>query len=246
MDLTGQVAVVTGASRGIGRAIALRLAAAGADVVVTATSQAAANATAVEVEKLGRKSLAVKTDVSVAAEVEALFRTAVASFGRVDVLVNNAGITKDGLMLRMKEDDWDDVLDVNLKGMFLCTREAAKLMTKARYGRIVNISSVVGETGNAGQVNYAASKAGMIGFTKSVARELAKRNITANAVTPGFIETDMTSALPEKAREELLQQIPLERLGSAENVADAVCFLVSGRADYITGHVLAVNGGMHM
>jgi len=246
MELTGQVAVVTGASRGIGKAIALRLAAAGADVVVTATSQAAADSTAAEVENLGRRSLAVKTDVSVTAEVEALFRAAAATFGRVDILVNNAGITKDGLLIRMKEDDWDSVLDVNLKGMFLCTREASKLMTKARYGRIVNISSMVGEIGNAGQVNYAASKAGMIGFTKSVARELAKRNITANAVTPGFIETDMTSALSEKAREELLQQIPLERLGSADNVADAVCFLVSGMADYITGHVLAVNGGMHM
>jgi 3-oxoacyl-[acyl-carrier protein] reductase len=169
-----------------------------------------------------------------------------ATFGKVDILVNNAGITKDGLLVRMKEDDWDSVLDVNLKGMFLCTREAAKLMTKARFGRIVNISSVVGETGNAGQANYAASKAGMIGFTKTVARELAKRNITVNAVTPGFIETDMTSALPEKVREGLLQQIPLERLGSAENIADAVCFLSSGMADYVTGHVLAVNGGMHM
>lgn len=246
MDLAGKVAVVTGASRGIGRAIALKLAAAGADVVVTATSQAAADATAAEVEKLGRKALAVKTDVSVAAEVEALFGAAMESFGRVDILVNNAGITKDGLLIRMKEDDWDSVLDVNLKGMFLCTRDAAKLMTKARYGRIINISSVVGESGNAGQANYAASKAGMIGFTKTAARELAKRNITVNAVTPGFIETDMTAALPEKVREGLLQQIPLERLGSAENVADAVCFLASGMADYITGHVLAVNGGMHM
>jgi 3-oxoacyl-[acyl-carrier protein] reductase len=246
MDLNGKIAVVTGASRGIGRAIALRLAATGADVVVTATSQAAADATAAEVEKLGRKALAVKTDVSVAADVEALFSTTMTIFGKVDILVNNAGITKDGLLVRMKEDDWDSVLDVNLKGMFLCTREAAKLMTKARYGRIVNISSVVGETGNAGQANYAASKAGMIGFTKTVARELAKRNITVNAVTPGFIETDMTSALSEKVREGLLQQIPLERLGSAENIADAVCFLSSGMADYVTGHVLAVNGGMHM
>ncbi len=246
MDLTGKVALVTGASRGIGRAIALRLAAAGADVVVTATSQGAADATAAEVEKLGRKALAVKADVSAAAEVEALFGAVTETFGKVDILVNNAGITKDGLLVRMKEDDWDNVLDVNLKGMFLCTREAAKLMTKARFGRIVNISSVVGESGNAGQANYAASKAGMLGFTKSVARELAKRNVTVNAVTPGFIETDMTSVLPEKAREALLQQIPLERLGSAENIADAVCFLVSGRADYITGQVLAVNGGMHM
>ena len=246
MDLTGKVAVVTGASRGIGRAIALRLAEAGADVVVTATSQEGADATAAELASRGGKSLAVKTDVSIAAEVEALFQAAVATFGKVDILVNNAGITKDGLLVRMKEDDWDGVLDVNLKGMFLCTREAAKLMTKARYGRIINISSIVGEMGNAGQANYSASKAGMIGFTKSVARELAKRNITVNAVTPGFIETDMTNALSEKVREGLLQQIPLERLGTADDIANAVCFLASGLSDYITGQVLSVNGGMHM
>ena len=246
MSLNGQVAIVTGASRGIGRAIALKLAQAGASVVVTATTKAGADKTADEIAAAGGKSLAVKVDVSVSAEVEELFKEAVAAFGRLDILVNNAGITKDGLLLRMKEQDWDAVLDVNLKGSFNCTREAAKIMSKARYGRIVNVSSVVGEMGNPGQANYCASKAGMIGLTKSVARELAKRNVTVNAVTPGFIETDMTSELSEKAKESLQEQIPMGRLGSADDISGAVLFLVSDSAAYITGHVLSVNGGMYM
>ena len=246
MNLTDRVAVVTGASRGIGKAVALMLAAEGADLVVTATSLEAARLTADEIVRLGGKALALKVDVSQTHEVEALFKQTMESYGRVDILVNNAGITKDGLLLRMKDADWDAVLDVNLKGAFKCTREAARYMTKARYGRIVNISSVVGEMGNAGQVNYCASKAGMFGLTKATARELAKRNITVNAVAPGFIETDMTEALGEKVRESLLQQIPLERLGMPEDIAAAVLFLVSGHAGYITGHVLSVNGGMHM
>jgi 3-oxoacyl-[acyl-carrier protein] reductase len=246
MSLNGQVAIVTGASRGIGRAVALKLSAAGAAVVVTATTLEAAQKTAGEIEAAGGKALALKTDVSVSAEVEALFKEAVAAFGKVDVLVNNAGITKDGLLLRMKDADWDAVLDVNLKGAFLCIREAAKLMSKARYGRIVNVSSVVGEMGNPGQANYCASKAGMVGLTKSVAKELARRNVTVNAVTPGFIETDMTAELSEKAKEALMEQIPMGRLGSADDIADAVSFLVSEAASYITGHVLSVNGGMYM
>ena len=246
MSLNGQVAVVTGASRGIGRAIALKLAEAGASVVVTATTQQGAEKTAAEITAAGGKALAVKVDVSVAAEVEGLFKEAVGAFGKLDILVNNAGITKDGLLLRMKEADWDAVLDVNLKGSFNCTREAAKVMSKARYGRIVNVSSVVGEMGNPGQANYCASKAGMIGLTKSVARELAKRNVTVNAVTPGFIETDMTAELSEKTREALQEQIPMGRLGSADDIAGAVLFLVSDSAAYITGHVLSVNGGMYM
>jgi 3-oxoacyl-[acyl-carrier protein] reductase len=246
MSLNGRVAVVTGASRGIGKAVALKLAADGADLVVTATSLEAAKATADEIIAAGGKALAVKADVSVTAEVEALFAAAVKEFGKVDILVNNAGITRDGLLLRMKDDDWDAVLDINLKGAFHCTREAAKLMTKARYGRIVNISSVVGEMGNAGQVNYCASKAGMFGMTKATARELAKRNITVNAVAPGFIETDMTDALSEKVKESMLQQVPLERLGQPDDIAAAVSFLVSSQAGYITGHVLSVNGGMYM
>lgn len=246
MSLNGRVAMVTGASRGIGKAVALKLAADGADLVVTATSLEAAQATADEINKAGGKALAVKVDVSVSTEVEALFTATVKEFGKIDILVNNAGITRDGLLLRMKDNDWDAVLDTNLKGAFNCTREAAKYMTKARYGRIVNISSVVGEMGNAGQVNYCASKAGMFGLTKATARELAKRNITVNAVAPGFIETDMTGTLSEKVRENLLQQVPLERLGQPEDIAAAVSFLVSTQASYITGHILSVNGGMYM
>ncbi|HML78378.1 3-oxoacyl-[acyl-carrier-protein] reductase [Geobacter sulfurreducens] len=246
MSLAGKVAVVTGASRGIGREIALRLAREGADVAVTATTLDSARKTADEIEQLGRRVLALAVDVADAAAVEALFASVVEAFGKVDILVNNAGITRDGLLLRMKDADWDAVLDVNLKGAFNCTREAAKLMTKARSGRIVNIGSVVGEMGNAGQVNYCASKAGMIGMTKAVARELAKRGITVNAVTPGFIETDMTAVLSEKVRESLMQQIPLERFGAPEDIANAVHFLVSDMGSYITGHVLSVNGGMYM
>ena len=246
MTFADQVALVTGASRGIGRAIALKLASEGAFVIATATSESGASATAEAIVAQGGKGKAVKLDVSRPDEVEALFQAIVAEQGRLDILVNNAGITRDGLLLRMKEEEWDSVLDTNLKGAFLCTKAAAKVMTKARYGRIVNISSVVGEMGNPGQVNYCASKAGMFGMTKSVARELAKRNVTVNAVAPGFIETDMTAVLPEKAREALLQQIPLERLGSPEDVANAVYFLVSPLANYITGQVLSVNGGMYM
>jgi len=246
MNLTGQVAVVTGASRGIGRAIALMLAGKGAAVVVTATSVEGAQRTADEIVAAGGKALALKVDVSVAAEVEGLFKEAQGAFGRLDILVNNAGITKDGLLLRMKESDWDAVIDVNLKGAFNCTREAAKLMSKARYGRIVNVSSVVGEMGNPGQANYCASKAGMIGLTKSVAKELARRNVTVNAVAPGFIETDMTQELSEKTKEALQEQIPMGRLGASDDVAAAVLFLVSEGAAYITGHVLSVNGGMYM
>jgi len=246
MTLAGQVALVTGASRGIGRAIALKLAAEGAFVVATATSEGGASATVEAIAAQGGKGRAVKLDVSCAAEVEALIQAIAAEQGRLDILVNNAGITKDGLLLRMKEEEWDAVLDTNLKGAFLCMKAAAKVMTKARHGRIVNISSVVGEMGNPGQVNYCASKAGMFGMTKSAARELAKRNVTVNAVAPGFIETDMTAVLPEKAREALLQEIPLERLGAPEDVANAVWFLVSPLADYVTGQVLSVNGGMYM
>lgn len=246
MSLANRVAIVTGASRGIGRAIALKLAREGADVVVTATTLESARNTALEIESFGRKALPLSVDVSDSAAVTAMFSAAVEAFGKVDILVNNAGITKDGLLLRMKDADWDAVIDVNLKGAFNCIREAAKLMTKARSGRIVNISSVVGEMGNAGQINYSASKAGMIGLTKSAARELAKRGVTVNAVTPGFIETDMTAVLSEKVREDLLQQIPLERLGSPDDIANAVFFLVSPMGDYITGHVLSVNGGMYM
>lgn len=244
--MKGQVALVTGASRGIGQAISLKLAAEGIFVIATATSEAGAEATVAAILAQGGVAQAVKLDVTNSSEVEALFKKIVSEQGRLDILVNNAGITKDGLMMRMKDSDWDSVLDTNLKGSFNCLREASKIMTKARYGRVVNISSVVGEMGNPGQVNYCASKAGLFGLTKSAARELAKRNITVNAVAPGFIETDMTATLPEKGREALLQNIPMERLGSVNDVAYAVSFLVSPYASYITGQVLSVNGGMYM
>lgn len=244
--MKGQVALVTGASRGIGQAIAVQLAAEGIFVIATATSESGAAGTVATIIANGGSAIAVKLDVTNSVEVEALFKTISTDHGRLDILVNNAGITKDGLMMRMKDSDWDAVLDTNLKGSFYCLREASKLMTKARYGRIVNISSVVGEMGNPGQVNYCASKAGLFGLTKSAARELAKRNITVNSVAPGFIETDMTAVLPEKGREALLQSVPMGRLGSIEDVAFAVRFLVSPQAGYITGQVLSVNGGMYM
>jgi 3-oxoacyl-[acyl-carrier protein] reductase len=199
-----------------------------------------------EIKEKGGEAIAVAGDVAVTADADRLVDAAVAAYGRLDILVNNAGITRDGLLLRMKDEDWDAVLNVNLKGAFLCTRAAAKVMSKQRYGRIINISSVVGEMGNAGQANYCASKAGLLGLTKAVARELARRNVTVNAVTPGFIVTDMTEALPEKTREELASQIPLGRLGDAEDIAHAVLFLASDGAGYVTGQVLGVNGGMYM
>ena len=244
--MKGQVALVTGASRGIGQAISLKLAAEGIFVIATATSETGAEATVAAIVAQGGSAQAIKLDVTNSSDVEALFKKIVSEQGRLDILVNNAGITKDGLMMRMKDSDWNSVLDTNLKGSFNCMREASKIMTKARYGRVVNVSSVVGEMGNPGQANYCASKAGLFGLTKSAARELAKRNITVNAVAPGFIETDMTAALPEKGREALLQTIPMERLGSADDIANAVCFLVSPQAGYITGQVLSVNGGMYM
>jgi len=246
MSLCGKKALVTGASRGIGRAVALKLAREGADVIVTATSLERARKTAEEIALLGRKSIPFKADVGVTAEVDELFHVVSEQFGTLDILVNNAGITRDGLLMRMKDEDWSAVIDVNLKGTFACTREAVKLMAKAKSGRIVNISSVVGEMGNSGQANYCASKAGIIGFTKAVAREYAKRNITVNAVAPGFIETDMTDVLSDTVREELLKQIPVCRFGTPEDIANAVYFLVSDLGRYVTGHVLDVNGGMHM
>ena len=244
--LNDKVAIVTGASRGIGRTLALEMARAGADLVVCARSEEALKELVAEITELGRKALAVAVDVGLTVDVERLIAEALASFGRIDILVNNAGITRDGLLLRMKDEDWDAVLDTNLKSAFLLTRAVAKTMTKQRSGRIINISSVVGEMGNPGQANYCASKAGLIGLTKSVARELARRNVTVNAVTPGFVETDMTAELGEKAREELTAQIPLGRLGQTEDIAHAVIFLASDQAGYITGQVLGVNGGMYM
>jgi 3-oxoacyl-[acyl-carrier protein] reductase len=242
----GKVAVITGASRGIGRSIALALASKGAKIVAVDIDKAATEAVVDELKQLGAEAIAVQGNVTIAEDAENMISASVQAFGRVDILVNNAGITRDGLLLRMKEEDWDAVLTVNLKGAFLCTRAVAKVMTKQRSGRIINIASVVGQMGNAGQANYCASKAGLIGLTKSNARELAKRSITVNAVAPGFIATAMTDALSEKVREELTAQIPLERLGSPEDIANAVLFLAAEASGYITGQVIAVNGGMYM
>lgn len=244
--LTGKIALVTGASRGIGRSICLALAREGAKVVAVSQNRQLLDELAAEITGLGGEAIAVIANVAVAEEVDAAVDAAVEKFGRVDILVNNAGITRDGLLLRMKDDDWNAVLDTNLKGAFLFSRAAAKVMTKQRHGRIVNIASVVGEMGNPGQANYCASKAGMIGLTKSNAKELARRQVTVNAVTPGFIVTDMTESLDEKTRETLVSQIPLARLGSADDVAAAVLFLASDAASYITGQVIGVNGGMYM
>jgi 3-oxoacyl-[acyl-carrier protein] reductase len=241
-----RVAVITGASRGIGRSIALALAAEGARIVAFDLDMAETEKVAGEIRELGVEALAVQGNVTVAADTERMIDAAMEKFGRVDILVNNAGITRDGLLMRMKDEDWDAVLGVNLKGAFLCSRAASKVMAKQRYGRIINIASVVGQMGNAGQANYCASKAGLMGLTKSNARELAKRNVTVNAVAPGFIATAMTDALPEKTRQELAAQIPLERLGSADDIANAVLFLAAERSGYITGQVIGVNGGMYM
>jgi len=246
MSLTGKIAVVTGAAQGIGRDIALALASDGADVAICDVNLEAAQRTAADIEAQGRKSLAVKTNVASSEDVNAMVGQVVEKFGRVDILVNNAGITRDGLILRMKDEDWDLVLSINLKGAFLCTRAALKHMTKQRAGTIINIASIVGAMGNAGQANYVASKAGLIGMTKTIAREYANRNITANAVAPGFIDTAMTQALSEDVRQELAKQIPLGRLGSSADVANAVRFLASPEAAYITGQVIHVNGGMYM
>ena len=247
MDFTGKTAVVTGGSRGIGRAVCEELARGGANVVLCfAGNESAARETVADCEALGAKALAVQCNVADEAQAKALMDAAVQAFGRIDILVNNAGITRDGLLMMMKEADFDAVIDTNLKGAFLCMKAVSRIMMKQRYGRIVNLSSVVGLRGNGGQVNYAASKAGVIGMTKSLAKELASRGVTVNAVAPGFIETDMTAAMPEAAKTATLAAIPMGRLGAPEDVAKAVAFLASDEAAYVTGQVLAVDGGMAM
>jgi len=246
MNLSGKTALVTGAAQGIGRDIALGLAKDGADVAICDVNLEAAQKTASDIEAMGRKSLAVKANVAASADVTAMIDQTVEKLGRIDILVNNAGITRDGLILRMKDEDWDLVLSINLKGAFLCTKATLKHMAKQRSGTIINIASIVGAMGNAGQANYVASKAGLIGLTKTIAREYANRNVTANAVAPGFIDTAMTQALSEQVRTDLAKQIPLGRLGSSEDVANAVRFLASPAAAYITGQVIHVNGGMYM
>lgn len=246
MELNGKVALITGAAQGIGKSIALTLARNGADIAVSDVNLEKAEEAAREIQGLGRKAIAIKGNVASVADAEKMVEDTIAGLGKVDILVNNAGVTRDGLMLRMKEEDWDLVIDINLKGVFNCSKAAVKHMAKQRFGRIVNIASIVGEMGNAGQANYSASKGGVIALTKTVAREFAGRNVNVNAVAPGFIKTAMTDALPDSAREALTKQIPLDRLGSPEDVANAVLFLVSDASSYITGQVINVNGGMYM
>ena len=244
-DLSGKLAIVTGASRGIGRGIAMTLASRGAYIVATARGANAAD-TVSQIHGAGHQAEAAALEVTDPASIEALIAGVLERHGRIDVLVNNAGVTRDQLMLRMKRGDWDQVIATNLTASFALSQAAIKPMVKQRSGRIINISSVVGQTGNAGQANYAASKAGLIGFSKALARELASRNITVNVVAPGLIETDMTKAITDKAHGDWTSQIPLGRLGTTADVAAAVCFLASDEASYITGQVVAVNGGMYM
>lgn len=245
-QLTNQIAVVTGAGRGIGRAIALQFAKEGADIACVSRTVENAEKVAAEVRALGRRAWAYAVDVADSAAVSATAEKILTATGRVDILVNNAGVTRDGLLMRMSEADWDTVINTNLRGAFSFTKAFTRTLVKQRSGRIINIASVIGLIGNAGQANYAASKAGLLGFTKSVARELASRGITVNALAPGFIETDMTAVLTAEQKAGILQQVPLGCLGQAEDIAQAACFLASPAARYITGQVLAVDGGMVM
>lgn len=245
-SLKDKVAIVTGASQGIGRDTALALGEAGAKVAVAARNEEKLAALVRDIMAGGGEAVAIKMDVADAEQIKAGFKTVVAKFGRLDILINNAAITRDGLALRMKQDDWDAVIRTNLTGAHLCIQQALGTMMRARAGRIINLTSVVAQTGNAGQANYVAAKAGLIGLTKAIAIEIASRNITVNAVAPGFIETPMTDVLPAEVKEELKKRIPLGRMGSARDVAAAIVFLASDEAGYITGHVLDVNGGMYL
>ena len=247
MDLTGKVAIVTGSGRGIGKAIALKLAEVGATIVINDVGDnAPVEETVAEIKKMDRQAMAVMADVSSTTDVAQLVDTATRTYGKVDILVNNAGITRDQLAMRMTDEDWDKVLTINLKSVFLCTRAVLRPMLKQRSGRIVSISSIVGIIGNAGQANYASAKAGIIGFTKTIAKEVASRGITVNAVAPGFIDTPMTQALPEERRQMLMNNIPLGYLGTPRDVAETVAFLASEEARYITGQVITVDGGISL
>ncbi|WP_064093743.1 3-oxoacyl-[acyl-carrier-protein] reductase [Rossellomorea aquimaris] len=247
MHLEGKVALVTGASRGIGKEIALELAREGCNVVVNyAGSEAKANETVDEIKSLGREAVAIQCNVSDSDSVQNMVKETITQFGTVDILVNNAGITKDNLLMRMKENEWDDVININLKGVFLCTKAVTRPMMKQRGGRIINISSIVGVSGNPGQANYVAAKSGVIGLTKTTAKELAPRGITVNAIAPGFISTDMTEQLPEDVRSEMLKQIPLNRFGDPKDIAKVVTFIASDSSSYMTGQTLHIDGGMVM
>lgn len=244
--MNGQAAIITGGGRGIGKAIGESLARRGVNIAVVDVNLDIAKEAASDIEKLGVKSIALKADVSNSSEVSGVMENALKEFGKIEILVNNAGITKDGLLLRMKEEDWDAVININLKGTFLFSKEAVKAMSKQRYGRIINIASIVAFMGNPGQANYSASKAGIVGLTKTIAKEYAGRGITANAVAPGFITTAMTDALPENVKQDMLKAIPMNKFGSVEDVAASVVFLASPEAGYITGQIMHVNGGMYM
>jgi 3-oxoacyl-[acyl-carrier protein] reductase len=246
MKLKDKVALVTGSAQGIGKAIAIALAKEGAGIVVSDINIELAAQTAKEMEAMGVKTMALKTNVADPADVEKSVEEIVKTMGRIDILVNNAGITKDNLLIRMKKEDWDAVIGVNLTGVFNCTKAVSSLMMKQRYGKIINIASIVGQMGNFGQANYAASKGGVIAFTKTVARELASRSVTVNAIAPGFIRTAMTDKIPEDIKKKMIEQIPMGKLGTPEDVANAVLFLAGPESDYITGQVLAINGGMYM
>jgi 3-oxoacyl-[acyl-carrier protein] reductase len=247
MDLTGKVAIITGSGRGIGKAIAMKLAEVGATIVINDVGDAGpAEQTVAEIKSLGRQSMAVMADVSSTADVVKLVDATISAYGKVDILVNNAGITRDQLAMRMTDEDWDKVLAIDLKSVFLCTRAVLRPMLKQRSGKIISISSIVGIIGNASQANYAAAKAGIIGFTKTIAKEMGSRGITANAVAPGFIDTPMTQALPEERRQIMLNGIPLGYLGTPRDVAEAVAFLASEEARYITGQVITVDGGISL
>ena len=246
MPLTGQVAIITGCGGGIGRAIALKLASLGANIVVNDVGEAAAAKVVADVEATGREAIVSTASVSDGEAVDGMVAAAMEKWGRVDILVNNAGITRDNLVMRMKDEQWDLVLEVNLKGAFVCTRSAVRPMVKARYGRIINIASIVGARGNAGQANYAASKGGLIALTKTVAQEFASRDITCNAVAPGVVDTAMFRALPEETQQAWMEQVPLGRAGTPEDVAECVAFFCLPGGSYVTGHVLHLNGGLYM
>jgi len=246
MDLTGKSALITGAAQGIGRVIALELARHGADVVISDVNEAALQDAVAEIGQTGRRAVAVTGNVVAAADCDAMVKACIEAFGKIDILVNNAGITRDTVLLRMKEEQWDQVIAVNVKGTFNCTKAAIRPMFRAKSGRIINISSVTGAMGNPGQANYSASKAAVMGFTKSIAREYASSGITVNAVAPGFIKTAMTDAIPEKDRDAMIAMIPSQKLGLPEDVAALVCFLAGDQAGYITGQVIHINGGLYM